>query len=191
MSSTPVPLKIRRVGDDAQASSSSLDYGLKLRGPSPNNLLRSLILNGEWNKSHRMRSGDCGGHSSTTIPVNLSPHSSCLSVENSGLLGEGSLSCNRSLEGSRHLSARGPAPFSIPLHPAGRRVKGFSGVKGLWGRSKAKHAITFDKQVQKARVIIISTKRPTHSWEMSMLPIEILRKMPTRTTFLKLRDALP
>ncbi|GFX07897.1 hypothetical protein TNCV_4161661 [Trichonephila clavipes] len=37
MSSTPVPLKIRRV-DDAQASSSSLDYGLKLRGLSPSDM---------------------------------------------------------------------------------------------------------------------------------------------------------
>ncbi|GFT41256.1 hypothetical protein TNCV_3899621 [Trichonephila clavipes] len=36
MSSTPAPLKIRRVKGDAQASSSSLDHGLKLRGPSPN-----------------------------------------------------------------------------------------------------------------------------------------------------------
>ncbi|GFW88781.1 uncharacterized protein TNCV_4972741 [Trichonephila clavipes] len=35
MSSTPAPLKIRRVKGDAQASSSSLDHGLKLRGPSP------------------------------------------------------------------------------------------------------------------------------------------------------------
>ncbi|GFV83879.1 hypothetical protein TNCV_387871 [Trichonephila clavipes] len=43
MSSTPAPLKIRRVRCDAQASSSSLDHGLKLRGPSPS-LACSLIL---------------------------------------------------------------------------------------------------------------------------------------------------
>ncbi|GFS65857.1 hypothetical protein TNCV_390831 [Trichonephila clavipes] len=35
MSSTPAPLKIRRVKERCSASSSSLDHGLKLRGPSP------------------------------------------------------------------------------------------------------------------------------------------------------------
>ncbi|GFX80559.1 hypothetical protein TNCV_3929671 [Trichonephila clavipes] len=44
MSSTPAPLKIRRVRERCSASSSSLDHGLKLRGPSPINRLEYIKL---------------------------------------------------------------------------------------------------------------------------------------------------